>query len=80
MSDCETIEIPLDPRYSEQKPMITNDMKRYCHGEFRWEEEATYYDEKGCLIEHMATREVPWDLCKEIYKKMALIAADYKTT
>ena len=69
-----TIKIPVDERYKDTTPKITNKMKAACHGEFSWEEDAPYYDEYGDVIEHTATREVPWDLCKDIYKAMALIA------
>ena len=62
--------IPTDPRCPEQKtPLITNGMKAECIGEFSWKEEADYYDENGNLIKHIATRVVPWDVCKQIYKK-----------
>ena len=50
-------------------------MKSACMGSFMWEEQADYYDECGNLIEYTATRVVPWDLCKQIYKRMAYIAA-----
>jgi len=53
-------------------PKITNQMKADCIGEFSWEEEAPYYDEDGNTVEYTAVRVVPWDVCKEIYKKMAL--------
>lgn len=57
------------------EPEITNAMKAACIGEFSWTEDARYYDEEGNLVEHEATREVPWRLVKEIYKRMATIAA-----
>ncbi|MCW8829978.1 MAG: hypothetical protein OQK32_00475 [Gammaproteobacteria bacterium] len=69
-----TMRVPLDPRTDKQRPLITNTMKMYCIGEFSWEENAPYYDENGVLHEHTAVREVPWDLCKKIYKQMATIA------
>ena len=69
-----TIEIPIDSLNNKQSPMITNTMKKYCHGGFSWEEDAPYYDENGNVIEHTAVREVPWDLCKQIYKQMATMA------
>lgn len=66
--------IPLDSRYEQQEPKVTNAMKSYCHGAYSWEEDAPYYDENGDIQEHTATREVPWDLCKTIYKQMATMA------
>jgi hypothetical protein len=73
--------IPADPRYPlDKQPLITNEMKAECLGEFEWEEEAPYYDEHGDLHEHTATHTVPWTLCKEIYKKMAMVAAKHKAT
>lgn len=68
--------IPADPRYPlEKQPLITNQMKVECIGEFQWEEDSPYYDENGNLIEYTATRIVPWDLCKQIYKQMAIVAS-----
>lgn len=68
-----TMQIPL--AYGDkQEPMITNTMKTYCIGEYSWQEQADYYDENGNLIDHNATRVVPWDLCKKIYKQMAMMA------
>jgi len=43
-------------------------------GAYSWQEDADYYDEHGNVIEHVATRTVPWDLCKTIYKQMATMA------
>jgi len=68
-----TMEIPL-AHGDQQEPMITNTMKQYCMGEFSWQEQADYYDADGNVVEHVATREVPWDLCKKIYKQMATMA------
>jgi len=69
------IEVPLDNRYDDKIiPKITNSMKAECIGEFSWTEEAPYYNEHGEIIEHEAERVVPWDLCKKIYQRMALIA------
>jgi DNA-binding XRE family transcriptional regulator len=51
-------------------PRITAGMKLDCMGQFSWQEESPYYDESGNVIEHTATRTVPWDLCKDIYKAM----------
>lgn len=56
------------------KPEVTGRMKVECIGEFSWREEAPYYDENGELHDHVATHEVPWDVCKEIYKRMASAA------
>ena len=68
--------IPANPRNPIDKiPLITNEMKARCIGEFSWDEQADYYDENGNVIEHTATRVVPWDLCKQIYKTMARIAS-----
>ncbi len=70
------IKIPEDPRYPNSKrTMITNKMKSACCGEFSWKEEDRIYDEDGNVIDRVVERVVPWTLCKEIYKKMALIAA-----
>lgn len=67
--------IPLDMRYAEPKARIENSMKSQCMGEFSWQEEAPYYDEDGELHEdYVATHVVPWDICKDIYQKMASIA------
>lgn len=80
----EFILVPADTRYftggqgGQQiygKPLITNQMKAECIGEFSWQEEADYYDEDGNIVEYVATRTVPWDLCKEIYKMMVKVAA-----
>jgi len=51
-------------------PEMTNKMKANCIGEFSWKEDAPYYDEFGEMHEFEAIREVPWDLCKDIYKMM----------
>lgn len=72
--NTKTMKVPLDSRYQQTIPKITNDMKALCIGEFEWQEEAPYYNEDGALVEHTATRIVPWELCKSIYKKMAVIA------
>ncbi len=69
--------MPADPRYPiNKKPLITNEMKARFIGEFKWEEQADYYDEDGNVIEHVATRVVPWDLCKQIFKEMAEFASN----
>lgn len=73
--------IPADPRYPlEKQPLITTEMKIECIGEFSWREEAPYYDEDGELHDYVATHVVPWHVCKEIYKKMAMVAAKHKAT
>ena len=67
------------------KPEITNDMKRYCIGEFRFDIDATctacFYDEpqEDCEVcagevQYTESVEVPWDLIKDIYKRMAAVA------
>ena len=71
--EVQTMKIPL-AHGNKQEPMITNTMKMYCMGEYSWQEQADYYDEYGNLIEYVATRVVPWDLCKTIYKQMATMA------
>ena len=69
-----TISVPIDERTGE--PLVSNEMKIECIGEFSWEEEAPYYDENGDLHEdYVATHVVPWGICKDIYKRMATIAA-----
>ncbi len=65
--------IPLDHKGD---PLITTEMKGVCIGEFSWTEDAPYYDELGELHDHERTNEVPWDLCKKIYKAMAKIAME----
>jgi hypothetical protein len=78
------IMIPADTRYftgnqagqqTYGRPAVTNKMKGECIGEFTWKEQADYYDEDGNVVEHTAIRTVPWDLCKEIYRRMAHVAA-----
>ncbi len=49
---------------------ITNRMKAECIGEFFWEEDAPYYDNEGVRYEYTKRNIVPWDLCKDIFKKM----------
>jgi len=67
-----TMTIPADPRCEgNSRALVTNEMKAEHIGEFSWNEQADYYDENGKLVEHIATRTVPWDLVKEIYKRMA---------
>lgn len=68
----DTIKVPA----KDGEPVISNKMKAECIGEFSWQEDADYYDEEGNVVEHVATRTVPWDLCKKIYKRMALVAAE----
>lgn len=53
------------------KPLITNKMKAECIGRFFWEEKWPYYDEDGNYHnENILVHIVPWDLCKDIFKKM----------
>lgn len=54
-----------------QEPSVSNEMKAQFIDEFSWQEDATYYDEHGILHSFTATRTVPWDLCKRIFKAMA---------
>lgn len=69
-----TISVPVDQITGS--PLISNEMKIECIGEFSWREEAPYYDDEGNLHEdYVATHVVPWDICKDIYKRMAKIAA-----
>ena len=53
-----------------REPKMTNEMKATHIGEYSWEEDAPCYDENGDYQEYTATREVPWDLCKQIFKGM----------
>jgi len=68
-----TMKIPMDPR-NNKIPMITNEMKKCCIGEFNWSEEDAYYDDLGEVHDRTVIHTVPWDLCKTIYKTMAKIA------
>ncbi len=76
--------VPLDQRNS--RPKITNQMKVECCGEFHMTmvQECPVCDEEDpsktcefCGGEYEGTFDVviPWTLCKEIYKKMAEVAA-----
>ncbi|GAB3380879.1 hypothetical protein NCG89_00905 [Spongiibacter taiwanensis] len=69
-----TMAIPVDATRDGKKPHINSAMKAECIGQFAWQEQADYYDEQGNVVEHVATRIVPWDLCKEIYRRMAMAA------
>ena len=68
---------------SEEKPEITNEMKRECIGDFNLTtnhscvacfNELFEYPEEcpqcGGEVEYTETREIPWDTMKDIYKKM----------
>ena len=68
-----TMQIPVDSRNG--RPLVTTAMKIECIGEFYWDEDAPYYDENGELHEHVQRNTVPWTICKEIYKRMAVAAA-----
>ena len=71
-----TIEIPKDERYPDKNiPLITNEMKRECIGEFEWKEEVEFYTEDGDVEYVVITHTVPWDVCREIYKHMVRIAS-----
>ena len=83
-----TMKILQDPRDRtlECKPLVTSAMKAECIGEFHFEVEQTCYScyeiEKdpecevcGGEANYMQKVTVPWDTCKEIYKRMAAVAA-----
>jgi hypothetical protein len=63
---------------------ITNEMKKSCIGEFTFTREnacvSCYLErDKNCEIcngeiEYIETITVPWDTCKQIYKKMVQVA------
>lgn len=59
------------------EPTIKTQMKIDCIGEFSWQEDAPYYDDKGEVHDYVATHVVPWDVCKDIFKRMykSMIAA-----
>jgi len=79
--------VPADPRYPlEKRPLITNEMKADAIGEFSITVEescsACYFhvpqdDCEVCQgeVEYTRTVQVPWDTCKEIYKRMTQSAA-----
>lgn len=79
--------VPVDPRYQvEKRPLITNEMKAVCIGEFSFHREAccvacaeskAYPNCVTCggEIEYLEEITVPWTTCKEIYKAMAMQAA-----
>lgn len=52
-------------------PSVSNEMKAKFIGEFSWDEEAPYHDERGVVHDYIARHAVPWDLCKTIFKQMA---------
>jgi len=52
------------------EPTVTTEMKIDCIGEFSWKEEAPYYDENGIVHDYVAQHVVPWDICKDIFKRM----------
>lgn len=65
--------IPLDTRYSEPRPLITNRMKAACIGEFTIPVDLPELDDDGettggCIT---VAATVPWDTMKAIYKRMA---------
>lgn len=84
------MEVPLDTRYEQQKPKITNTMKAYCRGEFSFKIDEPcpkcalnldeQFDDVECLCDgsgdSLYSKEimVPWDTCKEIYQQMATMA------
>lgn len=82
--------IPADPRYPiEKRPLITNEMKAECIGEFSINQERICSCENDtddgepdpdCDAchgqgEYTAKIDIPWDTMKEIYKMMATVAA-----
>ena len=70
---CSTATVPVD---HAGNPAVTNEMKAECIGEFSWKEDWPYFDEDGVLHEcNIVTHTVPWSVCKEIYKRMAKVAA-----
>ena len=83
-----TMAVPLDPRYDQQNPMITTTMKKYCNGEFTMTTEEAcpvcYHGMDATDVDCMCggsddqmyerKNSVPWDLVKDIYKKMATMA------
>lgn len=71
LSDPATVISLCDAADGKREPKITSAMKAKFIGEFSWQEDAPYYDEDGNVVEHTATRVVPWDLCKRIYKEMS---------
>jgi len=76
----------LIPVEDNGKPLITNEMKAECVGEFSFEIEescnacASHGADSDCEVcegevEYTRTVYVPWDVCKDIYKMMAEVAA-----
>lgn len=64
--------LPLDPK---GLPEVTTEMKADLIGEFYWEEEEySYCDASGDIVDDTTRHYVPWTLCKEIYQKMAIAA------
>ena len=57
-------------------PEIIEGMKYKFIGQFSWKEEAPYYDARGEVHDYIAQYVVPWDICKYIYKQMALFAVE----
>ena len=86
----QTMKIPADTRYATDagqppRPLITSAMKAECIGEFSFEIEETCpvcYDgepSKDCevckgQVNYTRPVTVPWDACKEIYKRMVAAA------
>ena len=70
-----TMIIPVDPRNGI--PLVTTKMETDFNGKFSWKEEAPYYDEHGKHhAGHVQTINVPWSICKDIYRRMAMSAAN----
>ena len=78
--------VPADPRYpTERKPLVTNEMKAVCIGEYSvpvdmpcecdGADECNLCDATGFYTYHA---QIPWTTMKDIYKKMATVAANHK--
>lgn len=77
--------IPSDPRYPlDKKPLVTNEMKAECIGEFNIPVdlvcECGGCEPEGCEVcggegTYIYNVQVPWTTVKDIYKKMATVAS-----
>lgn len=66
-----TVQIDTDTQVVVPRvPSVSNEMKAKFIGEFSWDEEAPYHDERGVVHDYIARHAVPWDLCKTIFKQM----------
>jgi hypothetical protein len=89
-SGADILIVPADPRYPlEKRPLITNEMKAECIGEFYLQCEHTctacHFGEpqddcEVCAgeVTYHQRHAIPWDICKDIYKRMAMVAAKNK--